>query len=123
MDAKNAYITNLSKELKRHNVSDPEIQQVLAGVQETLEHTGSTPDEEFGSPREYVRALYPDNSHRQYYLFTLVGIILAAVGFVALHIYFRNQGLQGTLEALWGFSPLLAIPIGMLIDFTRYLRA
>lgn len=123
MNENDVYLAKLSKELKRHSVSTSEMQHTLARVQETLELSGSTPVEEFGTPETYVRALYPDREQQKYYLFTLVGLILGAAGFAMLHVYFHNQGMQETMEALWKFTPLLAIPLGMLVDFTRYLRA
>lgn len=123
MNDNNVYLEKLSRELKRYSVSESEIQHALAGVQETLGHSDSTPIEEFGTPQEYARSLYPNSKQRQYYIFTLIGLILAAAGFVVLHIHFGNQGIQGTAESLWKFAPLLAIPLGALIDFIRYLRA
>ena len=74
MNENDVYLAKLSKELKRHSVSTSEMQHTLARVQETLEHSGSTPVEEFGTPETYVRALYPDREQQKYYLFTLVGL-------------------------------------------------
>lgn len=123
MNTNDAYLNKLSKELKRHNVSELEIRQVIMQVKETLEHTNLSPIEEFGTPEAYTQALYPHRKQRQYYLFTLIGMLLAIAGFIVLNVYFRHQGNDMTLESLWKFSPLLAIPLGIIIDFTRYVKA
>ena len=117
------YLKELSRALRRHAIPETEIEQTIREVQETGNNTDRPLTEEFGSPQDYVKALYPETKPKQYYLFTLCGLILAAIGFILLTVYFRNLGTDGTAQSLWKVAALIAIPIGMAIDFTRYARA
>ncbi|MFZ2598062.1 hypothetical protein [Corynebacterium casei] len=117
------YLKELSRALRRHAIPEAEIEQTIREVQETGNNTDRPLTEEFGSPQDYVKALYPETKPKQYYLFTLCGLILAAIGFILLTVYFRNLGTDGTAQSLWKFAALIVIPIGMAIDFTRYATA
>lgn len=117
------YLKELSRELRRHDIPASEIEQTVREVQETGSDIDQPLTDEFGSPQEYVRALYPEAKPKQYYLFTLLGLVLAVFGFILLTVYFRYIGSDGTALSLWKFAALTAIPFGMAIDFTRYLRA
>lgn len=123
MKANLAYLKELSRELRRHDIPAAEIEQTVREVQETGSDTDRPFTEELGSPQEYIQALYPEAKPKQYYLFTLIGLILASIGFILLTVYFRNLGTDGTAQSMWKFAVLIAIPIGMAIDFTRYSRA
>ena len=117
-----AYFKELSWELRRQELPTAEVDQTTQDVQENGTDTDRTLAEEFGSPKDYVKALYPKAKSKQYYLFTLIGLILAAIGFIILTAHFRDLGMDGTAQSLWKFAALLTIPVGMAIDFTRYLK-
>lgn len=123
MSTNAVYLRELSKELRRHSVPEIEIKETLLEVHATLEDSNLEPEEEFGSPKDYVNALFPERKSQNYSVFTLIGLIIAIIGFIGLNIYFKSIGTVETTEALLRFIPLIAIPIGMAIDFTRYLRA
>lgn len=123
MSTNAVYLRELSKELRRHSVPEIEIKKTLLEVHATLEDSNLEPEEEFGSPKDYVNALFPERKSQNYSVFTLIGLIIAIIGFIGLNIYFKSIGTVETTEALLRFIPLIAIPIGMAIDFTRYLRA
>lgn len=117
-----AYLKELSRELRRYELPSAEVEQTIRDVQEIGTDKDRTLAEEFGSPKDYVEALYPKAKPKQYYLFTLIGLILASIGFVILTSHFRDLGMDGTVQSLWKFAALLTIPVGMAIDFTRYLK-
>ncbi|MDO5508049.1 MAG: hypothetical protein Q4F64_06895 [Corynebacterium casei] len=120
MQTNEPYLHELARELKRHEIPAHEVEQTIVEVQATATETNQPLVEEFGTARQYVNALYPEATPKQFYLFTLIGLILAAAGFIVLTAYFRNIDATGTALALWKFSPLLLIPVGMAVDFTRY---
>lgn len=117
-----AYLKELSRELRRHELPSAEVEQTIRDVQEIGTGTDRTLAAEFGSPKNYVKALYPKAKPKQYYLFTLIGLILASIGFMILTSHFRDLGMDGTARSLWKFAAFLTVPVGMAIDFTRYLK-
>ncbi|MEY8577978.1 hypothetical protein AALI21_06675 [Corynebacteriaceae bacterium 6-324] len=122
MKANLAYLTELSRELRRHDLPTAEVEQTIRDAQEIGTGTDRTLAAEFGSPKNYVKALYPKAKPKQYYIFSLIGLILASIGFIILTAHFRDLGIDGTAQSLWKFAALLTIPVGMAIDFTRYLK-
>lgn len=117
-----AYLKELSRELRRHELPSAEVEQTIRDVQEIGTDKDRILAEEFGSPKDYVKALYPKAKPKLYYLFTLIGLILASIGFMILTSHFRDLGMDGTAQSLWKFAAFLTVPVGMAIDFTRYLK-
>ncbi|MER0079929.1 hypothetical protein ABRP87_08255 [Corynebacterium sp. KPL2830] len=118
-DANARYLDNLARELRLLNINGLELDQALSSVKEVIHEKGVRAEDEFGPAREYAHTLYPDSSQRQFYLFTLLGMILAVAGFIGLHIYLDHANIENTGQ-LVKFTPLLLIPVGMGIDFARY---
>ncbi|WP_144793094.1 hypothetical protein [Corynebacterium singulare] len=121
-DANSRYLDNLARELRLLNINGAELDQALSSVKEVIHETDVRAEDEFGPAKEYAYTLYPDSSPRQFYLFTLLGMILAVAGFIGLHLYFGVVGV-GDVGQLVKYAPLLLIPAGMGIDVARYRNA
>ncbi|MER0091509.1 hypothetical protein, partial [Corynebacterium sp. KPL2680] len=72
-----------------------------------------------GAPDEYAEALYPNRPKKQFYLFTAIGIALAVIGFVTLHVLFKGDEASSAVS-LVKFIPLICMPIGIAIDVKRF---
>lgn len=60
-----AYLKELSRELRRHELPSAEVEQTIRDVQEIGTDKDRIPAEEFGSPKDYVKALYPKAKPKQ----------------------------------------------------------
>lgn len=121
-DANARYLDNLARELRLLNINGLELDQALSSVKEVIHETDVRAEDEFGPAREYAHTLYPNSSQRQFYLFTLLGMMLAVAGFIGFHIYLDSADI-GNAGQLVEYTPLLLIPVGMGIDVARYRNA
>lgn len=119
-DADRGYIRALTRELKLRGASSDEIDEALNGIHEGLEN-GSDLNGEFGTPEEYAKNMLPDRSPKQIYGFLLTGLLLGFLGFFFL-VLDRNRSQIIVSNDAMVYIPLLLIPIGMGIDFYRYLK-
>jgi len=118
--SEHSYIRQLTRELKMRNASKSQVDDALSGVIESQEN-GADLQAEFGHPTEYAEKIIPGSSPVKLYGFTLGGLVLGALGFILLNVDERqwNYLVENHLTV---YLPLLLIPIGIGIDFWRYLR-
>ena len=112
------YLKRLARELRLRSVSESDINQEILRVMES-DDAGVNLRNEFGPPNEYAEALYPNRPKKQFYLFTAIGIALAVIGFVTLHVLFKGDEASSAVS-LVKFIPLICMPIGIAIDVKSF---